>query len=140
MNTEFKFIYPEGARALMFARAKGIVVSKSGTEGKLSLEKIKEVDEETIAQVKERLAAVKSEVLGILDDPDGYQQHIEELRGQFAELSPIVSDLGSSIIDAMTVYHWIWKDAPCITGRDRGCFTPYVLPKCYACRTVDANE
>ena len=141
MNTEFKDLpYPDGAQAIMFARSLGIVVSKSDTEGNLALEKIKEVDEETVAQVKKRLAAVKPEVLGILNDPDGYQQHIEELRGQFAELQSIVQNLGEQVIRGMTVFHWIWKDAGCITGRKSGCFSPYIMLKCHACGMEDANE
>lgn len=141
MNTEFENLpYPDGAQAIMFARSHGIVVSKSDTEGNLTLEKIKEVDEDTIAQVKERLAAVKPEVLGILDDPDGYQQHIKGLREQFAEVQPIAQALGEQVIRGMTVYHWLWRDAGCITGRKHGCHAPYIMLKCHACRMEDANE
>ena len=141
MTTEFERLpYPDGAQVIMFARSHGIVISKSGTEGMITLDKTKEVDEETIAQVKERIAEVKPELLGLLDDSDTYQKHIEELRGQFSQLSYMIQSIGEQVISGMTVYHWLWKDAGCITGRKSGCFSPYIMPKCHTCRMEDANE
>lgn len=127
--------WSEASDAVMIARSQSMeLYLKPDGESISMFRKDDNISEDKRNYVRETLKEKKEDIVDLLKNQEEYQKDLAESREEWVRLTSRVSRMGADIIKRMTVYHWLWRDAGCITGRKHGCFSPLAMPKCHACR------
>lgn len=127
--------WSDASDAVMIARSQSIeLYLKHDGESISMFRKDDNISEEKRNYVRETLKEKKKEIVALFKSQEEYRKDIAETREEWVRLIARSSSIGEDVVRRMTVYHWLWRDAGCITGRKHGCFSPYVMPKCHACR------